>query len=109
MTADPVHDYLEAHGKFEQATRRVNELVSAVQAAAHGLRYWQHVTLAGTGGFSIEMMQVRDVDPWPSPQEVRAALQEWHKARLDAKNTWNGVPHDKRGGLKASEEYRPHP
>jgi hypothetical protein len=65
--------------------------------------------LAGTGGFSIEMMQVRDVDPWPSPQEVRAALQEWHKARLDAKNTWNGVPHDNRGGLKAPEEYRPHP
>ncbi len=104
MAGDPISDYLGARNRFEAVTRTVTQMVGTIQNAEGMLHDWRHVVVAGVGGFSKEMLHAPDVPPWATAQELRAALQEYHKVKLDMDNAWTKVPAEKRAGLKSPTE-----
>jgi hypothetical protein len=100
MAGDPVNDYLDAKATRDAATQKIDQMARAVFGAGQKLTSgWRRLTVAGAGGFSMNMIRAEDVPTWPTAQEIRIALLEWHKLELATQNTWNAVPQNKRGGL----------
>jgi hypothetical protein len=107
MVTDLIRAYLDARTRLQEATQRVERMVGTITSAAGHLRDWRHVVIGGAGGFALEMAGARDLDvrpqDWPTLQDIRTAMQEWHRVRLDALNAWNRGPPTDRAGLQPPE------
>jgi hypothetical protein len=107
MAGDPVNEYLEAKGKRDKLDIEIEDMARQLLSAGERLSAggWRRTTVAGSGGFEYPAaMRMPDIREWPTAGVIRVKMQEWHKLDLATLNAWNGVPPEKRGGLKPPDE-----
>ncbi len=107
MAGDPVHEYLDAKGKRDKLEEEIERMALHLASAGQALRLrgWQHVTVGGSGGFPWPAStHMKNISAWTTADVIRVKMQKWHKLDLATLNAWNGVPPEKRGGLKPPDE-----
>ena len=104
---DPVEAYQNSLTKLKYAEDDAKRVVQTVEDIAQKLRghSWRTVMLANLHDvrFPADFDPARpsiDCNSWPTPEQIRDAIQAYHDARLASKNAWGHVPTDRRQGLR---------
>lgn len=98
---EQISAYQEALRKYDNATKKAEEIANTMMGLGQVMKEWQHVTIAdgktqfpvGVGKYSINPKD------FPTLQQLAEVLSAWHQIRHDLRNKWAAIPQDQRTGL----------
>jgi hypothetical protein len=101
--SDPIRTYLDASNSCDIArtnAKNMIELIAAVSSALNyklpdflALKYGLSVSMPGRDRFRLDnSSSLIAMETWPSADQIRTVLAEWHTAFLALHEAWRNVP-----------------